>query len=174
MTFGPAPDERLLWPGRPSGIRAFVRPMDVLFAVFAVLAGLFFLTGAAATRRPGDPPTPLFIFFFPVVFFGVLVLLPRLISITRESAGTEYALTDRRIVIRSQSRLVELDLANRPYLELDRSLITGRAIYFGQRQMYEGFGFFYGASPAPACRGLTDAETVFRTISGARTRAKER
>jgi hypothetical protein len=148
--------------------------MDLLFVVFAALMGIFLLTATAATRRTGDAPAPLFIFFFPIIFFGVVFPLPRLISIWRESAGAHYTVTDRRIVIRNRSRLVELDLANFPYLELDRAWITGPVIYFGQRQMYEGWGGFYGGSPAPAFRGLVDADAVYRTISDARRGARQR
>jgi hypothetical protein len=163
MTFEAAP-----------GIRGFIRPMDLLFAIFAGLMGVFCLTGTAASRPPGEAPATLLIFLFPGILFGVLFLLPRLISIWRESAGARYTVTDRRIVIRNRSRLAALDLGNLPYLELDRSWITGPVIYFGQRQMYASFGALYGASPVPAFRGLTDAEAVYRIIGGARGSAAHR
>jgi hypothetical protein len=170
VTFEISPGERVLWEGRPGGIRAFIRPMDVFLFVFALLIGLLFGTAAVATpNAPGGV-----VFVLPVVFFGLLIVAPRLISIVRESAGASYIVTDRRIVIRNRGRLVELDLANLPYLELERSWLSGPMIYFGQRQMYEGWGGFYGGSPAPAFRGLADADSVYRTISDARARARGR
>lgn len=162
-------DERVLWEGRPLRVRGFVRPMDVFFLLFTLLIGLLFgSTAAAASNRPEG-----LLFLFPVVFFALLFVGPRLISILRESAGVSYVVTDRRIVIRNRGRLVELDLANLPYLELERSWLSGQVIYFGQRQMYEGWGGFYGGSPAPAFRGLVDADAVYRIVSDAR-RARQR
>jgi hypothetical protein len=170
VTFEISPGERLLWEGRPRGIRGFIRPMDLFFLVFTLFIGLSF--GSAVAAQPDAPRGLLFV--FPVVFFGLLFVVPRLISILRESGGASYVVTDRRVVIRTRGRLVELDLANLPYLELERSWLSGPMIYFGQRQMYEGWGGFYGGSPAPAFRGLADADTVYRTISDARARARGR
>ena len=170
MSFEPSAGERVLWEGRPRGIRAFIRPMDVFFLLFTLLIGtLFGTTAAASPSGPGG-----LLFLFPVIVFGLLFIGPRLISILRESQGVSYLLTDRRIVIRNRGRLVELDLSNLPYLELDRSWLTGPVIYFGQRQMYEGWGGFSGGSPAPALRGLVDADVVYRTISDARGGSRER
>lgn len=171
MTFETAPGERVLWEGRPLGVRGFIRPFDIFLFGFTLLLGLLFGTTAAA--RPNAPGSPSLLFVLPIFFFGLLVVVPRVIGILRESAGASYVVTDRRIVIRNRGRLIELDLANLPHLELERSWLNGPMIYFGQRQMYEGMGGFYGGSPAPAFRGLVDADAVFRTISDAR-RARQR
>jgi hypothetical protein len=170
VSFETAPGERVLWEGRPRGIRGFVRPMDLFFLVLTLLIGLSFGTTAAAAPDGSRG----FLFVLPVLFFGVLFVGPRLVSILRESAGASYVVTDRRIVIRNRGRLVELDLTNLPYLELERSWLSGPVIFFGQRQMYEGFGGFYGGSPAPAVRGVIDADVVYRIISDARRAARER
>jgi hypothetical protein len=170
MSFEMSPGERVLWEGKPRRLRGFLRPMDLFLVVFMVVAALFFLSAAAGTTTPGAPP-PLFLFFFPIIFFGVFLFGPRLITLIRESSGASYAVTDRRILIRNRGRLVELDLATLPYLEMDRSWLAGPTIYFNQRQMYEGWGGMYGGSPAPAFRGLADADAVYRTISEARARA---
>jgi hypothetical protein len=170
VSFEAAPGERVLWEGRPRGIRGFIRPMDVFFLVFILLIG--FLFGTTALARP-NASGGLF-FLLPVVFFGLLFIGPRLVSILRESAGASYVVTDRRIVIRTRGRLVELDLTNLPYLELERSWVSGPVIYFGQRQMYEGMGGFYGGSPAPAFRGVVDADAVYRIVSDARAKARGR
>jgi len=142
--------------------------MDIFFLLFTLLIGFLFGSTAAATPNAG------LFFLFPVVVFGLLFAGPRLIGILRESAGVSYVVTDRRILVRNRGRLVELDLANLPYLELERSWLSGRLIYFGPRQMYEGWGGFYGGSPAPAFRGLVDADAVYRTISDARMAARQR
>jgi len=168
VSFEPSAGERVLWQGRPHGIRGFIRPMDIFFLVFTLLIGFLFGSTAAATTNAG------LFFLFPVVVFGLLFAGPRLIGILRESAGVSYIVTDRRILVRNRGRLVELDLANLPYLELERSWLSGRLIYFGPRQMYEGWGGFYGGSPAPAFRGLVDADAVYRTISDARMAARQR
>jgi len=173
LSFEISPGERMLWEGKPQRLRGFLRPMDLFLLVFMLFAGTFFFTAAAGTARPGLAP-PVFLFFFPIIFFGVFLFGPRLIGLVRESSGAAYAVTDRRILIRNRGRFVELDLATLPYLEMERSWLAGPTIYFGQRQMYEGWGGVYGGSPAPAFRGLADADTVYRTISEARARAKGR
>jgi hypothetical protein len=172
VTFEIAPDERMLWEGKPERLRGFLRPMDLYLLVFILFLGFFFVTATAvnASRDPSPPP----VFFFPVIFFGFFLVGPRILSVMRESSGARYAVTDRRILIGNRRRLIELDLATLPYLELERSWLAGATIYFGQRQMYDGWGGFYGGSPAPAFRGLADADTVYRTISDARAKARGR
>lgn len=151
-------------------MRAVIRPLDVF--LLGLLA-LFFLTAVplftSAPRGPNAPP-PLF-FVLPFVFFLVVVIVPRWLSVWRELSGTSYLVTDRRVVIRSRSREVELDLRTLHHLELERSWISGPTIYFGTRQIYEGWWAF-GGSPTPALRGVLDAETVYRTISEARARVR--
>jgi hypothetical protein len=168
-----SPGERVLWEGRPRRLRGFLRPMDLFLLVFMFVTGLFFVAAAAGTTTPGAPP-PLFLFFFPFIFFGVFLFGPRVITLIREASGASYAVTDRRILIRNRGRFVELDLATLPYLEMESSWLAGPTIYFGQRGMYEGWGGMYGGSPAPALRGLTDADTVYRIVSDARTKARGR
>lgn len=173
MSFEIAPGERLLWEGKPQRLRGFLRPMDLFLLVFVLFAGLVFLTAATGTSSR-DAPAPAFLFFFPFIFFGLFLIGPRILTLIRESSGAGYAVTERRILIRNRGRLVELDLATLPYLEMERSWLAGPTIYFGQRQMYEGWGGIYGGSPAPAFRGLANADAVYRTISDARARARGR
>lgn len=143
--------------------------------VFAVFGGLFFLVGSLGMpSASSERSTPVFLFFFPIVFFGVFLIGPRLLSARRELDGTKYALTDRRVVIHGRRREIELDLANLQHLELERSWLSGPTIFFGTRQLYEGWGGFYGGSPAPALRGLPDAESVYRLIGDARGKALQR
>jgi Bacterial PH domain len=168
----------MLWAGQPSGWRAFLRPADLFIIAFAVFAGVFFVVATVATPSrssgPSDPSTSVLVFLFPIVFFGVFLIGPRLFSARREIDGTRYALTDRRVVIRGRRREIELDLANLQHLELERSWLSGPSIFFGTRQIYEGWGGMYGGSPAPAFRGLPDADAVYRLISEARAKALQR
>ena len=173
MSFEISPGERMLWEGKPQRLRGFFRPMDLFLVVFVLITGLFFVSATAGNATPGAPP-PFFVFFFPFIFFGLFLFGPRLVGLFRESSGATYAVTDRRILIRNRGRFVELDLATLPYLEMERSWIAGLTIYFGQRQMYEGWGGMYGGSPAPAFRGLADADSVYRIVSDARAKARGR
>lgn len=147
--------------------------MDIFLVVFVLITGLFFVTATAGSATPGAPP-PFFLFSFPFIFFGLFLFGPRLFGLFRESSGATYAVTDRRILIRNRGRFVELDLETLPYLEMERSWIAGPTIYFGQRQIYEGWGGMYGGSPAPAFRGLADADSVYRVVSEARAKARGR
>ena len=83
MTFEPSAGERLLWEGQPRGIRGFLRQMDVFFLVFTLVIGFVFGVTAAAT--PSGPTVLLFV--LPFIFFPLLFVAPRIISILRESAG---------------------------------------------------------------------------------------
>jgi len=171
------PGERMIWTGRPRRLRSFLGPIDLFIVAFAVFAAVFFVTAVTArppAPGPSDPSTPLVVGLFPLVFFGVFFIGPRLLAIWRDLAGTSYAVTDRRVVIRHRRREIELDLANLPYLELERSWLSGATIYFAQRQMYEGWSGFYGGSATPALRGLPDADHVYRLVSDARARARAR
>jgi hypothetical protein len=172
VSFEIPPGERVLWEGKPERLRGFLRTMDVVLLVFVLFLGFSFASAIAASgSRAGSTPL---LFYFPIIFFGFFLFGPRILSVFRESSGARYAVTDRRILIRTRRRLVELDLATLPYLELEQSWLAGPTIYFGQRQMYEGWGGFYGGSPAPAFRGLADADAVYRTLSDARARARGR
>ena len=175
MSFEISPGERVLWEGRPQRLRGFLRSMDVFLLIFVLFIGLFFSTAVAGSATRDASPPSLF-FLLPFIFFGVFLFGPRILSVIRESSGARYAVTDRRILIRNRGRLVELDLATLPYLEMDQSWLAGPTIYFGQRQMYERWGGFYGGSPAPAFRGLADSDSDagYRTISDARARARGR
>src|SRR5438094_9896236 len=117
MSFEPSAGERVLWQGRPHGIRGFIRPMDIFFLLFTLLIGFLFGSTAAATPNAG------LFFLFPVVVFGLLFAGPRLIGILRESAGVSYIVTDRRIFDRKFGRMVDQDLTYANYLTLVTSLI---------------------------------------------------
>jgi hypothetical protein len=172
VSFEIPPGERMLWEGKPERLRGFLRTMDVVLLVFVLFLGFSFASAIAASgSRAGSTPL---LFYFPIIFFSFFLFGPRILSVFRESSGARYAVTDRRILLRTRRRLVELDLATLPYLELEQSWLAGPTIYFGQRQMYEGWGGFYGGSPAPAFRGLADADGVYRILSDARARARGR
>ena len=168
-----APGEIILWQGRPSGIRGYVRSVDLFWVAFAAFGALFFVTSLAATSRSTRPDAGEFtlVALFPFIVFGLFFGVPRAIGVWREKRRAKYILTDRRIILESRGRRVELDLRSLPYLELEHSWLSGPTIYFAQRNIYEGWGAMYGGSPAPAFRGLANADEVYRLISDARAKA---
>src|SRR5207237_6989534 len=125
MIEGLAPGERVLWEGRPQGIRGFLRSFDLFIIGFAAFAALFFVTaiaGSASSRQlPPAPSEVASVALFPFIAVGLMFLLPRVIMVTRESNGASYVVTDRRVILRTGRRRVELDLRTLPYLELGRS-----------------------------------------------------
>ena len=164
--------ETVIWEGVPRGLRGFLRPMDLFLAIFAAFAAILFIGAIGSAGRGGVGWSSVVVAgLFPFIFFGGFFFAPRAFSIWRDASATRYTLTDKRIVIETRGRRVELDLRTLPYLELERSWLSGRTIFFAQRNLYEGWGGFYGGSPAPAFRGLPDAETVYRMISAARAKA---
>jgi hypothetical protein len=167
MSFEIAAGERIIWEGKPERLRGFLRTIDVFIFLMAIVFG-FFVVGTISAAGRSDASGFLVGGFFPLVVFGLFFFAPRFIDILRELGRTVYVLTDRRVVIRRGRREIELPLATLSYLELDDSWVSGRTIFFAQRQLYEGVGVFGGGSSTPAFRGLRDASAVYRRISDAR------
>src|SRR5207248_5071470 len=83
MIDGLAPGERVLWQGRPQGIRGFLRSFDLFIIGFAAFAALFFVTavaGSTSSRRlPPAPSEVASVALFPFIAVGLMFLLPRVI-----------------------------------------------------------------------------------------------
>ena len=172
MTDALASGERVIWRGRPTRLRGFYRPMDPFMLAFVFLGALFFVTAlsSSARSRPADAGDYQVAILFPLIVFGLFFFLPRFIGVWREKSGAEYTLTNKRVLLTARGRRIEFDLRSLPHLELERSWLSGPTIFFAQRNLYDGFGW-YGGSNAPAFRGLPDAEQVYEMIGKARTEA---
>jgi lipid-A-disaccharide synthase-like uncharacterized protein len=163
------PGETIVWQGRPSTARGSLRWFDLFYLGFALFAAFFFIVSLASTSqgRARDPSEFVTVGLFPLVVFGLFFLLPRAISVWRDTRGIRYVVTDRRAIIATRGRRVELDLRTIPHLELDRSWLSGPTIYFGQRNIYDGM---WGSSSAPALRGLANADEVYAMLTSIRSR----
>ena len=100
-----AAGEKVIWQGTPSGLRAFLRPMDMFLLFFSLFAAFFFVTTIFAAGRGGTSGSSIVVAgLFPLIFFGGFFFGPRLWSMWREASGTRYTLTDRRVVLQSRGR----------------------------------------------------------------------
>ena len=149
-----------------------MNPMVLFFFAFFVIWILGFVATVGAPRTGNEPPA--LFFLFPVIFFGIFLIGPMLVSGWLGASRTHYTLTDKRIVIDGFRRRTELDLSTLPFLELERSIFGTTSIYFAPRTPYESWAGFggWGGRTAPAFRAIDGADAVYELISRTRDEAR--
>jgi hypothetical protein len=101
-----APNERLLWSGRPeTGLR--LRPADALMIPFSLLWGGFAFfweygvvhISSTARKAVGPPGVFMVVWGIPFVLVGLYLLIGRFFADAYLRARTRYAVTDQRVLI---------------------------------------------------------------------------
>ncbi|HJP88218.1 MAG TPA: PH domain-containing protein [Candidatus Limnocylindrales bacterium] len=168
------PGERVLWEGRPDvwgfSMRGawYAIPFSLLWGGFAI----FWEIGVLTSNAP---------FFFsiwgiPFVLLGLYMIFGRIWVARREARNTRYAITDRRVLIRSgafRPTLVSLELDTLPGTELSERGDGSGSITFGT---YSGFFRLPPGWPAmgtyrnpPGFFAVPDVRRVFDTLQRARS-----
>jgi hypothetical protein len=168
-----APDERLLWEGKPD-VRAYsmrgawyLIPFSVMWAGFALFWEYNVITGNAP-------------FFFslwgiPFVLLGLYLVFGRIWVARREARNTSYAITDRRVLIASgafRPSFTALELRTLPGAQLDEDRNGRGSITFGTITGFQAppgwptMGARYGK--VPAFVAIPDVGTVFDIYDRAR------
>lgn len=134
--------EQVIWSGQPRqgltlrGSDVFAIPFSLLFAGFSV----FWMYAAAASGAP----LPLVLFGVPFVLVGLFLVFGRFFLEAKQRAGTYYALTPQRIIIRSgvfTKTVKSLPLKTLRDLSLsERSDGTGTITFGAQHPMASMFG----------------------------------
>lgn len=176
MTFGDslgierelAPGERLLWKGRPQrGIKfrsqdAFGIPFGIVWCTFIVFwaYGFFSLTGAGNDFN--------FMVIGILILFGLVgfhMMIGRFVADAYARSKMEYALTDRRALIVSNtfSRSVRsIDYRTEPNISLSERSGGSGTIYFGEQPT--GKNQMVSSSSLAAFEFIDNARDVYNRI----------
>lgn len=178
-------DEKVLWKGRPQqGIRfvgrdLFLVPFSLIWA--GGVLSIFIIGGFPM----GDIGFPFVL--FPLIFgvAAVYVSVGRLIHDAWIRSNTEYAVTDRRVVVLTQgfgSDLTTLDIGRIEQLRFkprgDRGDIVfgrdpGAFSFFGARSFRSSFALWVPSlAETPQLQGIENARRVFDQIEGLRAQAR--
>lgn len=156
--------ETLLWSGVPRQ-DIFFRPADVFLIPFSVLwAGfaVFWEAGVLASHAPG--------FFalwgIPFVLMGLHMTIGRFFVDAYRRRRTTYALTARRIIIRSGATTQSLDLATLATMSLREHSNGLGTITFGSSPFPSAFtsSSWPGAKGPPEFIQIPDARRVYDRI----------
>jgi hypothetical protein len=166
-------DERILWSGKPAqgflltGRDWFLIPFSLLWAGFAV----FWESSVIAAQGP------LFMKLFgaPFVLLGLYFTLGRFLLDARLREGTEYVLTNKRLLIHRSApflKFTALSLDRLPEASLSEgadgrgTIRFGEALAFGSRS--NGFDLWTPSlDPVPQLIGIEGARDVFDKIQRA-------
>jgi hypothetical protein len=167
--------ERILWTGRPDPSRLLTRgdvflvPFTVLWAWFSI--GFFV---QELDRSPPDPLTRVIAPLFGVV--GLYALVGRFLYLRYRKRRTCYAVTDRRVLVLTETfrrSLLAARIRQIPSIQKTIRSDGSGSLRFGAGNFYSemwkdtGFEFFGAAygSPAPSFVDIPDAEEVYELVS---------
>jgi Bacterial PH domain len=142
IRFELAAGEQVIWSGQPRqgltlrGSDLFAIPFSLFFAGFSV----FWMHGAASSGAP----IPFVLFGVPFVLVGLYLVFGRFLVEAKQRAGTFYAVTPQRVIIRSglfSKSVKSLPLKTLQDLSLsERSDGTGTITFGAQHPMASMFG----------------------------------
>jgi len=164
--------ETLLWSGAPrQGV--FLRPADALLIPFSILWGgfaIFWESAVLASRAPA--------FFalwgIPFVLMGLYLTVGRFFADSYRRRRTTYALTARRIIVRSGATTQSLDLATLATMSLREHSSGLGTITFGSPLFPMAFASssWPGAKGPPEFTQIPDARRVYDRIRDAQQQAQ--
>jgi hypothetical protein len=165
-----APNEHLLWSGRPrQGFR--LRPMDLLFVPFSFMWGGFAVFWEYSVIRSNGP----FLFRLwgiPFVLAGLYIIFGRFFVDARLRSQTFYGLTNERVIIVSgwggkKVTSVSLRTANNISFHEGRNG-SGTILFFAEPMaMHYSNQAWPGMPQLPMLDGIDQARTVYDLINGA-------
>ena len=168
--------ERILWTGRPDPSRLLTKA-----DVFLIPFGLVWTGGVASLFVAGfgdpGPPGPVFL-VMPLMFLavGFYFVIGRFMVLRFRKRRTAYAVTDRRVLVRTEivrRSLQAASFATLPAIQKSVRRDGSGSIRFGTNHpfasMYKNtgldfFGFAYGPS-APSFVDIPDVERVYRLVN---------
>lgn len=146
-----SPDERLLWTGRPrQGVfflragDAFAIPLTTFWCGLSILVGTKMFSTFGGNNRA---PWPILLCCVLAMLFGLYMMIGRFFVDSRQRAKTVYAVTSKRIIIRSglfKQTTDSLSLRDLPTVSQDRHAGGRGTIVFGPTDPEMLFGDFGG------------------------------
>lgn len=166
--------ETVVWSGRPAqGLMLTGR--DWLLIPFSLIWCGFVIFWE--TRVLLLPQAPLFFKLFGAAFvlIGLYFVAGRFLLDAWVRSGTQYALTNKRVLIARSwpfAKLTALSLNRLPETSLVEGANGKGTIRLGQPMPYYGLGYGYSSwtpslDPAPAFLGIENARSVFEQIQSA-------
>jgi len=173
--------ERLLWKGRPpGGFR--LRSADIFMIPFSLFWTAIVFSAALATfnqpAQKGGTGQSL-IFLIPFLLFGLYILIGRFFVDAMMRARTEYAVTNRRVIIVSGlfSRNVRsIDLKTTSEISLSERPDNSGTITFGATPFGAMRRYSWSSNPTsgtPAFEMIQDVRSVYRIIEQVRNAKPE-
>jgi hypothetical protein len=167
--------ERILWTGRPDPLRLFT-PADLYLVPFTLLWAWFSIAFFVQEldRSPADPVTRVIAPLFAVV--GLYAVVGRFFYVRYRKRRTCYAVTDKRVLVLSESvkrSLLSTRIRQIPAIRKSIRSDGSGSLRFGggnpYSEMWNGTGFeFFGAAYGPSSPSfvdIPDAEQVYRLVS---------
>ena len=172
------PGERVVWSGRPVAGLLFT-PRDAFLVPFSLLWCGFVIFWIVGVLASGGGPFALFGVAF--LAFGLFFSVGRFVLDATLRANTEYALTDKRILISrtgpfSSFKAVALDRL--PEAEINERSDGRGTVRFGQQQSLFGFGqsglsiWTPALDPTPQFLAIPNARKVFDLVQEAVARVR--
>jgi len=128
------PGEQLLWSGEPrQGI--FLRSIDAVRIPYTLMVGGFAILWLV-TAIVGGAPGFFVLWGIPFVCVGLYMIFGRFFLDAHFRAGTEYAITDQRVLVSDRKGLSALELRHLPELSLKEHSDGTGTIAFGRTSFY--------------------------------------
>ncbi|MGG6893805.1 PH domain-containing protein [Rhizobium sp. BR 315] len=171
------PGEKLLWHGQPK--QGFMSSRsDLLLVPFSLMWGGFAIFWEDAAITQVDAPFFFKLWGVPFVLIGLYLIIGRFVVDAFVRARTQYAVTNRRIMILREgwfSKLLTLSLERLPAMDLDQKEDGTGTINFGTDpeagQDHHGStsNWTPALSKAPRFLGITNVREVFDLIERAQS-----
>lgn len=171
------PGETLLWTGRPN-VRAFVMRGWWYVVPFSLL-WLAFVAYWESLAINANGPILFRLWGVPFILVGLYMLVGRLVLAARDAGNTQYAVTNRRILIQRgafRTNLTTLDLDRLPGLHFSQHADGRGTITFSANgPLIRPYGVrSRGDGPAPPAFDEIDrAAEVYAIVENARARQQE-
>ncbi|MFS8045747.1 PH domain-containing protein [Rhizobium sp. BR 314] len=171
------PGEKMLWAGRPKQGIMFSKN-DALLVPFSLMWGGFAIFWESTVVTQAGTPFFFKLWGVPFVLIGLYLIIGRFLVDAFVRARTQYAVTDRRIIISREgwfSKLLTLSLQQLPNLDLDQKSDGTGTINFGPdsgaTSGYRGkmSNWTPALSDVPRFLGITNVREVFDLIARAQS-----
>ena len=169
-------DEHLLWVGHPDPNK-LLSSTDFLVIPFSLVWGSLAISWEVSVIRSGAP-----IFFWlwgiPFILVGLYMIFGRIAVAVREARKTVYAVTDRRVLIRTgafSSTWTEMALDTLPSTTLSEGRAGLGTITFGPQPPYAvppGWPTMGMWTRGPRFAAIRDASRVLAVVRQAREAAR--
>ncbi|MGH6822715.1 MAG: PH domain-containing protein [Methylocella sp.] len=166
--------EKIIWSGRPAqGLLLTSR--DWLLIPFSLIWGGFAVFWETLVLTQTQAPSFMKLWGVPFVLIGLYLVAGRLLLDAWIRRGTQYAITNKRVLISRSGpfgKFTAMNLNRLPEASLTESANGRGTILFGQQASFWGRGYGFGGwtpslDPSPQFIAVENARNVFELIQRA-------